>query len=441
MGITWAPFTSEWAAWLAALGEFRAAHGHSDVPYGHMTADGRALGTWLSACSRRHRTGELSAERTAALEALGVDWDRGASRREHRWETGLAALREHHAQTGDANPTIYYVTADGFPLGQWLNDRREERKAGRLPDDQFMILEVLGVQWHPAISKRNSRWESALAALTTYRGHYGHTNVHATYMTPDGFGLGKWLHRRRGEHRAGTLPADRVRQLEAAGIDMAAEGWGRQLWMHHLEALDQFRREHGHANPVQRYRAPDGFLLGTWIGKCRKGYRDGMLSAEQIDELRARGVDLDPQPGGGPQRKQARWESGLRELTEFRRARPHATIASAHITADGFRLGAWLADCRRDYRDGRLSAEQAAALAALGVDLHARRAAWADRIAQLAEYRREHGTADLPRDYTVDGAPLGAWLSKQRTKLARDQLSPARAAQLRALGVGSATRG
>jgi hypothetical protein len=305
-------------------------------------------------------------QRVTELEALGVEWDPLTA----KWEAAIAALRDFHTAYGHGNVAISYVTVDGFELGHWLSKRREHYRAGTLAQVHAAALESLDVDWNPTSSRRTSRWKTALAALDAYRTHHGHSDVPATFVAADGFPLGKWLSRRRELFRAGALPSEQATELVTAGVDLAEQRRSQRLWREHVDDLVAFRREYGHANPAQRYVTPTGFRLGAWISGCRTSYRSGEFTADHIDDLHRLGVDLGPQLTGGAARKQSRGGSACN--TSRRTGASTATQASttATRTTDGFRLGAWLAQCRRDHRSGTLPANHAAELSALGALMH-----------------------------------------------------------------------
>ena len=51
-------------------------------------------------------------------------------------------------------------------------------------------------------------------------------------------------------------------------------------------------------------------------------------------------------------------------------------------------------------------------------------------IAHLHRYVTVHGTSSPPRDATIDGFPIGAWVAKRRTEYRRHRLAPDRITQL-----------
>lgn len=107
---------------------------------------------------------------------------------------------------------------------------------------------------------------------------------------------------------------------------------------------------------------------------------------------------------------------------------PPATL----IHADGFRLGAWLAQQRHRYRHDRLAPERVAALEAAGItwEFTARRlppeitTRWTRRLESVTSFAAVHGRLPRVSDRDSDGFSLGDWLCRQREALTQGRLTP-----------------
>jgi len=60
---------------LAELAAYVQAHGDARVPKSHLTPSGLKLGAWCGIRRKDRKADKLSAERIAALDALGFVWD------------------------------------------------------------------------------------------------------------------------------------------------------------------------------------------------------------------------------------------------------------------------------------------------------------------------------------------------------------------------------
>ncbi|WP_067467871.1 DEAD/DEAH box helicase [Nocardia amamiensis] len=415
--------TSAWWENYGALVAFHAEHGHLTVPKTYRTPRGGSLSAWLAACRRAYRAGLLPADRAARLEALGINWtpQRG-------WQRGISELCAYHREYGTAEVPHDYVTANGYQLGAWLGGQRRRHRDGLLTDAESAELRALGID--PADRRRRdpkheARWAGNIAAAAAFRAEHGHLDIPDAYRTPEGHNLGKWLRHCRDNYDAGTLRPERIAQLEALGVDWRPF---QTQWQRTVDALRAFRDVHGHLSVPQGHVTSDGLQLGRWLSSNRSKYRLGQLAPERIAQLDELGVDWDP--------IETAWRTGVHRLTEYHRRNGTGRVPLRYVTADGYKLGNWVNTQRRNYRAGRLTADQIAALETLGMDWEPFETLWDKAIDALIAYRKEHGTADVLQKYvTADGFHLGTWLSTRRKQYRTGTLDPARAAQLEALGV------
>lgn len=122
--------------------------------------------------------------------------------------------------------------------------------------------------------------------------------VPAGFVTASGFALGTWVRRMRAAHRAGTLTADRVRELEAFGFTWSGDEdrrLGRDLrssqrWSEMLGELDDYIAEHGDVIVPAKYVTPSGNRLGEWLSAQQRTWRRGNLTHERRGDLHRRGV-------------------------------------------------------------------------------------------------------------------------------------------------------
>jgi len=262
--------SSSFAFGLGVLSGYAERTGNALIP-ARNSEGGFPLGNWVARRRREYAKGTLSPERTDALEQVkGWAWDA----EQERFARGLAALEAFVARTGTALvPNSHSV--DGFPLGDWVSNRRKEPAAGTLSAGRTTALEqVEGWVWAAA----QGRYDRGLAALAAFVVRTGTALVPYAH-SEDGFPLGTWVANRRKEHAAGTLRAERTTALEQV------KGWvwhaEQERFARGLAALVAFVGRAGTARVPQRH-SEDGFPLGTWVSRRRGEYARGTLSAERI---------------------------------------------------------------------------------------------------------------------------------------------------------------
>src|SRR5262249_1170825 len=145
--------------------------GHSRVAKEHIE-DGYALGSWVGVQRAWYAAGRLSAGRAARLSALsGWVWNT----LETAWEEGFSNLSRYVQGEGHAAVPSDWIE-DGWKLGQWVGVQRARRS--RLPDVRRRRLEALpGWVW----GLRESSWERAYRALTSFAEREGHARPSARH--------------------------------------------------------------------------------------------------------------------------------------------------------------------------------------------------------------------------------------------------------------------
>ncbi|MFC1661742.1 helicase associated domain-containing protein, partial [Gemmatimonadota bacterium] len=263
---------------LKKLTQFCSQEGHAMVPAKHVEPDGFTLGSWVSVRRAEYRQGKLSPGRVAALEALpGWLWD---PRKDLFWK-GLEKVTEFRSREGHARVLQGHVESDGFKLGMWVHNRRQDHRKGKLSSEQVAVLEAVpGWSWDPY----EDDFREGLEKLREFCSREGHARVPQGRVESDGFKLGPWVQERRTEYRQGKLSSERVAALDA----VPSWSWDpfEGAFREGLEKLMAFQCREGHAR-VTRSHVEDGFKLGGWVSKRRAEYRKGNLSSERLAALEA----------------------------------------------------------------------------------------------------------------------------------------------------------
>jgi superfamily II DNA or RNA helicase len=278
--------TTSWPHWLAALTDYRDAHGHASPPGGYRTSEGLALGDWLRHQRIACRAGHLAPDRAAELDKLGVDWER----RHTTWWRNYQHAAAYRAAAGHLDVPGRHTASDGFDLGSWIQTQRKQQRAGTLAPDRAAALDNLGITWDLA----GTGWKRGLAHAAAYHAATGHLSIPGGYRTPDGFDLPSWLSDQRTARRAGKLAPDRAAALDNLGIT-----WDRHTsrWQTGLKHLRAFRDTHGHTRVPVSYRPADGFRLYQWLATQRSAYRNGRLTLTRATALLAAGWNPATTPG------------------------------------------------------------------------------------------------------------------------------------------------
>jgi len=200
-----------------------------------------------------------------------------------------------------------------------------------------------------------------------------------------------------------------------------------------LAYLRVFAARAGHANVPNGFVTGDGFKLGAWVNSRRTDYRVGRLTAVSISELTTLGMTWDP--------RDAEYRAGLAQLRVFVARVGNANATNTFVTGDGFPLGTWVRNRRKDHKEGKLTAVRVAELTALGMVWDPHDAGYRAGLAQLRVFVARRGTIDVPQKYvTDDGFPLGSWVNSRRKDHKAGNLTAVRIAEMNELGMEWALR-
>ncbi|MFF2226996.1 Helicase associated domain protein [Streptomyces globisporus] len=220
LGMVWRLRDDTWQRNFEAARAYHARHGNLDMPtrYVEKLPDGDIeLGAWLYRQHAEIEAGTLSAERSAALDTLGVQLIRSHDR---AWQHALTFAQLHHKKFGHLNvPARQTITdADGeeFKLGAWISKTRDRRMRGTLTADRIAELDSLGMIW----DVNEAAWLDHFSAAKAYYRTHRHLKIPFAYVTepPSELRLGAWLTRQRADFKKGKLSLARIRDLTKIGM-------------------------------------------------------------------------------------------------------------------------------------------------------------------------------------------------------------------------------
>jgi superfamily II DNA or RNA helicase len=279
------------------------------------------------------------------------------------------------------------VTKD-FPLGRWVHQQRKTLRAGELEERRKTLLDApeAGMVWEPG----DEAWENKLAALRSYRRATGHLapRQDAVWGENDTEGLvpiGQHIANLRRKSGLGKDPeraAARAAQLTAIDPDWNCP-WPLDWQRHYRILADLAADEPGGALPaIEPGVLFEGDDLGKWLHQQASSW--AQLSTEQQQRLSKLGVTPAKRPtptpaakgaGKAAEKASAAFQRGLTALAQYVAREGHHRVPRAHaeeIAVDGaaepvsVKLGVWISNTKT--RRDKLTAEQRAALAELGVE-------------------------------------------------------------------------
>lgn len=157
-----------------------------------------------------------------------------------------------------------------------------------------------------------------------------------------------------------------VRSVACSGQDIQelVQAWTHGVssdtsteWSAQLVALQAYAARHGDSHAG--FRTGDLPELARWCRKQRGAHASGVLTEDQVTQLRAVGFEFDDEA--------AEWARWYRELESFNRE--HGNVSTGPFTAHSdFYLTNWCSVQRIARRSGMLSQQRVAALDLVGFD-------------------------------------------------------------------------
>ena len=185
----------------------------------------------------------------------------------------------------------------------------------------------------------------------------------------------------------------------------------------------RFVKKHGHSKVPQRHVTSSGFKLGIWLSNIR--VKRMSLPIEIIEDLQK----LD---GWSWSPREDSWNCGLASLQKFSNEFGHAAPSNTYIDKGGYKLGAWVAECRATKKS--LSQDRITSLEDLPSWVwNAMEAKWLNDVSEFEAYIKKFNTPTVLQSYvSPTGFKLGLWCKEIRRR--KDKISPDRIKTLDFLG-------
>ena len=267
---------STWNQYFAEAKRYAQTHGNSliSMTKHYVSENGLNVGSWVNTQKkiRAGRTGgSLSEEQIALLDSIGMVWE---NKLELQFERNFAYAEAYFKEYGDLLVPAKYVTPEGFRLGAWISNLRQQYLNGEqncvLSPKRIEQLNSIGMCWD-AISYT---WEKNYAeALNYYKEHGTIADISPSYKTESGFALGAWIQNQQRAQNSdgnGRRPLTEEQKARLSRLGMHWENRHDAKWMNAYRAVVRYQNLHGKNQEIPvSYKTADGILLGKWIRRQR----------------------------------------------------------------------------------------------------------------------------------------------------------------------------
>ncbi|MCD8075379.1 MAG: Helicase associated domain protein [Lachnospiraceae bacterium] len=335
------------------------------------------------------------------------------------WDLMFEQAEAFYRENGNLEVPYRYVTEDGYALGNWISNQRKLRKgkiSGSLSEERIRRLDSIGMRWEAV---NDLAWERNYAAAKRYHDKYGNLNPSAKYVDEEGVALGAWISDIRACENAGArqkyLTPERIQKLNDLGMVWDALDY---FWERNYAAAYRYYLENRNLDVPAGYVTEDGIRLGTWIYRLRSlraGTAKGTPPDEdQVKRLDAIGMNWENQ-------FENKWEKGFQAATDYMKEYGNLMVPTKYVTKNGLHLGTWITRQRDQYKKGRLSEERTRRLDKLCENWRAD--SWSVRYALIKEWYMEKGSLNIPKEASVKGVRIGAWIIRQKKQMKAGNLT------------------
>ncbi len=241
--------------------------------------------------------------------------------------------------------------------------------------------------------------------------------------------------------------------LEHIKIKLNAKDWNfmyklaKKYYEHNndLEVPHLFKTLNGYENT----NIKESYYLGNWVVEQRRLYSNGKLSQDKIKLLKDIGIRFEVKD------YEAKWQEMYNLAKAYKEHYGNVEIVCSFKTVNGYKyndgegsknLGAWVAEQRRRYNQGKLNTNRVELLNSIGFRFEVRdnEKQW-EKMYELAKKYYDHqGNLNIPQgfktingyDYndSIDCYNLSSWLNNQKTFYKNGKLSNDRIKKLEAIG-------
>jgi len=194
-------------------------------------------------------------------------------------------------------------------------------------------------------------------------------------------------------------------------------------WDKMYQSLLVYKAQHGNTLVPRSYDKIS--QLGAWVHAQRKQHAKKKLASNRVLRLDSIGFVW-------CLIKRVSWESMFQLLLEYKAQHGNTLISQSYDKNPPF--GRWVDQQRQRYSKNKLESNRVLRLESIGFAWYlVKRVPWESMFQLLLEYKNQHGDTLVPLSYDKNPA-LGSWVTQQRQRHAKKQLSSNRVLRLESIG-------
>jgi superfamily II DNA or RNA helicase len=349
-----------WADHFEQLRRYKEQHGHCRAVLVPSSDSNSNLMSWVTGQRSLLQSGGMDAARKAQLDSLGFSW--AGELAERSWEENYGRLEKYQAQHGNADVPDRWK--EDRKLGSWVGSQRRRLKQGLISDEQKQQLDKLGFNWQ--IREKRS-WEDRIADVSAFKAKNGHCEIPVSFSKKRQ--LGSFVNQMRTARKNGTLPAERIAELDALGFVWVSsrknvvdrDGTSAQ-WQARFDEFLKYKQTHGDHKGVSLWKEDP--LIARWVSQQRQDKNRGKLHPKREEMLNAVAFDWGFIRDLGGVNPKGLWALRYDQLVEFKKQNGHCVVPYKY--PDNRQLGIWVANQRSNRKKKKITAERKRLLSEIG---------------------------------------------------------------------------
>lgn len=137
--------------------EYYKVYGTLSMPNTILFHDGVNMFQWVHYQKKLYKQGALSSYQIVRLESIGMKWIK--PRKVPEWNIAYNYAKQYYEENGHLFVPKRYITSDGFVLGKWIWEQRDNYlglSSHKISDKRIELLEDIGMFWEDL---KNAEWD------------------------------------------------------------------------------------------------------------------------------------------------------------------------------------------------------------------------------------------------------------------------------------------
>ncbi|MDP4283714.1 MAG: Helicase associated domain protein [Bacteroidota bacterium] len=407
----------------------------------------RKIQKWESAFRVAYRENNLSDEYFEMLSAIDFNFSQENSE-EEIWIEYFNELQQYYDQY---NSFIIPNEYEFLKLKRWITYQRGLHNKNKLREDRKQKLQGLGYDFtdsYKTVSIKtkenisNTFWDKKIEDLKKY---YEASNSFDGIENKDEYKvLYRWIKKINSEFKKGKLQESRFIQLKEMNFDFLYKPIRQKKpktdnWEKRFEELKEYYNST--STFYLSMKNPDQKLLASWSRAQKSAYKKGKLQTNRINDLESIGFSFFE--NYNPKKQITRWKNNEENWNiKYEQYKAYYdknnTFYIPIPDKENKKLRVWWQTQIAKFRRHKLSSEQIEKFHSIGfrfestqitkprierdiADNNIIEETWNKNYLLLLDYKIKNGNCNVPRSFS--NSSLAYWVSQQRTKYNRNQLS------------------